>query len=507
MRSKSAAFPRYRPRMLTLPMIAATSALLVLANLSDDVLRRGGDARVAIANLRFDVSESADGEPVFGFWNMSYGWPLRWHQYVHALTPGPSGVIAWRYSAIRLVGNVAMWLIMLAAPAAACEGLLRRFRPRFRWSLRSMMVAVGVVAVLFGWFAVARERAIVQDPLIARHPYIWLEQRGPKWLDLVGADRYFRTVIGANLFTSAIDARHDAQVEESLKQLKRLPKLQYLFVEIEHLTPHMAATLGDALVDAPQLRVLSIELSSSVSHTEEEWMSSECLASVGQLSQLEHLHLERMRLAGDSLACLAGLVNLKTLSMEDVSPSVDHRAPEAHLLKGMPALPRLEALDLRGSEIDDHDLRQLAVLPRLKSLNLSYTNVASAGPSELAHLDSLEELTIDSNAVSAKGIESLQALKRLKTLHIYQDYRPRGQVSLALETVVPPDEREDFLRALRDLRQSKPGIVIDGDGDALHWPGQRIIPSCYKTIHDLQHPWAHKFLDDWKVGNGELQRR
>lgn len=323
-----------------------------------------------------------------------------------------------------------------------------------------MMVAVGVVAVLLGWFAVARERAIVQDPLIARHPYIWLEQRGPKWLDLVGADRYFRTVVGANLFRSAIDGRHDAQVEESLKQLKRLSKLQYLFVEIEHLTPHMAATLGDALLDAPQLRVLSIELSNSVWHTDEEWMPPECLASIGQLSQLEHLHLEKMPLAGDSLACLAGLVNLKTLSMEDVSPYVDRRTPEAHLLRGMPVLPRLEALDLRGSEVDDRDLRHLVVLPRLKSLNLIYTNVTSAGLAELVHLESLENLTIDGEIVSAEGLESLLAMKRLNR-----------------------------------------------DGDTFHWPGQRIIPSCYKTIHDLQHPWAHKFLDDWKAGNGELQRR
>jgi hypothetical protein len=326
---KPGTFSRYRPRLLTLVVLLAIATIIALANLTGDISRRDGrfpnvlseDAPAILAELHFDPRAAADSEGAYGFWNMSYGWPFLWRQFVFVFTPGPSGGIGWRHSGGRLAANIAVWLVILAAAGGACELLLRRYRPRLRWSLRSMLAAVGLAAALCGWFAVARERANVQDPLIASHGYLWLEQWGPGWLRLVGADRYCRRIVGASLTLAAPDDRHDGKVEEFLKRLPRMRSLRYLFVGVEHLTPGMDDAFTRALRDAPQLRVLSIEGSPSVGHTDEERVSRKCLAAIGQLTELEHLGLERMRLDGDALACLAGLTKLKTLRLDKCSPT------------------------------------------------------------------------------------------------------------------------------------------------------------------------------------------
>lgn len=369
MRLRSDAFAHYRPRLLTLFVLGAATAVIVLANLSDDIRRRGGNRDVTfiftedlpkvLAKLPFDARKSTESDRAFfGLWNMSYGWPFLWRQFIVVLTPGPSGGIGWQHSAGRLAANIAIWLVILAAAGGTCEWLLRRYRPRLRWSLRTMLASVVLAAVLCGWFAVARERANVQDPLIALHPSLWLEQWGPGWLRLVGGDRYCRRIVGASLTVAAPDDRHDGKVEEFLKRLPRLPNLKYLFVGVEHLTSAMDDAFTRALRDAPQLRVLSIEGSLSFGHTDEERVSRKCLAAIGQLTELEHLSLERVRLDGDDLACLAGLTTLKTLRLDNVQPYP--RSQEAHLLRRLPELPRLQTLDLESSCVRDDDLRFFA---------------------------------------------------------------------------------------------------------------------------------------------------
>lgn len=509
MRLKLIKLWRFRPRLLTLALLAIIAAMIVLANLTDEISRRGADAvgkPVHFSLLEAGPIDSNRG--FYGMWNVSYGWPLRWRQYILGLSPGPSGLLGEFYSAGRLAWNFAIWFVLLAAPGAGCEWLLRRYRPRFRWSLRTMLAGVCLSAALCGWFAAARNRANLQDAVIENKNHVWVERWGPKWLELVGADRYRRKLFGAKLDLTLgltdelkVDEEDFQRKEELLKLLARLRDLQYLFIEVDDHSPGLV----DALSSLRQLRVLSIHRDDGLCYyygqrfsQEDKRMSHECLAAIGAMHELEYLSLRGMPTASESLACLAGLTNLKSLDLQ-VNHDADGEASDAPLLSRLPALPCLEAVDLESSYVGDRGLRYLSVLPRLKTLNLNWTSVIEydladlprlkfdAGLADLARLELLEEAAVMGDMSSATGLESLLILKHLKKLHVGGPYIARHPTA---ELTLDDGEKEYVLqveadrcrRALDALRQANPGIVIDGNVDALEWPGELLVPAEYETL-------------------------
>jgi len=194
MRPSFEAVWRFRPRMLTLVLLIFVAATIVLANLSFGTGSNG--------SLK----------------HKSYGWPLIWHRYV---TDGWR-TIGWYWSASRLAANLAIWLAMLAATAGVCGWLLRRYQPRFRWSLRTMLAVMGLMAASFAWFATARDRANLQDPIIEAlrrpEPAVAVKRRGceslqvdnntecarsPQWL-LSGAGRSGSTFSESTVFDAGL---------------------------------------------------------------------------------------------------------------------------------------------------------------------------------------------------------------------------------------------------------------------------------------------------------------
>jgi Leucine-rich repeat (LRR) protein len=452
MRRTFAAIARYRPRALTLLVLLAVAALIALANLSFD-LANGPDG----GDLRY-------GGPR----NMSYGWPWIWRRYTFMHNHSGDGLNggallhACDSTVSGLAGNVAMWLATLAAVGGACEWLSRRYRLRLRWSLRSMLVAIGLVAALCGWFAAARQRADLQDSLIAEiKGRVWVERWGPKWLDLIGADRFRRRIIGAELDSTQMSPQGDKAVEEMLQRLRRLPDLQYLFIDVDRLAPGLA----DALSGISQLKRLSIKQHEGLydDDDEERRISHQCLAAIGRLTQLEELSLNSIHIEKEDLPCLADLARLKSLNFTEVSSF-----GEQPLFTCLPPLPQLERIDLSMSDIRAEDLHHLAILPRLKVLDLTSADFGpDAGLADLASLKSLEDLTIGRANASAAGLELLARIKRLHALHINTGIfdKGAGPVRLPLDggntLGVAESEADHFRRAFQSLRQSSPGIIID----------------------------------------------
>ena len=487
MRLRLGFLSRYRPRALTVVMLLFVAALIALSNLS------------------FDTGEYSQGavNPSGTYVYRSYGWPVVWHRYIlyETYNNASSRTVSWHYGGARLAANLSLWLCMLIAAAAASEWLQRCYPPRLRFSLRGMLAAVALIAVFCAWFVVARQRADVQEPLIAeitaRDGSVMFERWGPQWLDLFGIDPLRRRIIGLEFKTYfGISEEEDAAEEAFLERIGRVSDLQYLFVETNQATPGLAEALGEMR----QLRALSLDASDNSERGKRSLDA--CLSAIAQMHELEHLYLMNASIHGERLAALEGLTKLKWLSLQFCDEPTD----EATLFERLPVLPRLETFEALGLDISDRDLPRLAALPRLKALNLESTKVTAAGLAKLAALDSLEELKIESQWATPAGLASLKALKHLKKLHVDKYYwgsakedesAPgkdaggshgpfRGSsvksVWVRLDhggeapangspeafVSVPEAERDARLKAIQTLRRTLPGLAIDSDHSAIH---------------------------------------
>jgi len=489
---------QYRPRLLTVVVSLVIAGIVILANLS----------------FERDVAGR--------FYIKSYGWPVIWHRYVmhrvaHIVLAEQT--IGWHYSRGRLAVNVALWIMILFAPGAGWEWLLRRHRPSFRWSLKAQLAAVALAAAVCAWFASARRRADIQDAVIAEldgaardalpdpmYHTVSVERWGPKWLDLVGADRYRRRVVAVNLSSSMTFWPRRPADEQLLARVARLPDLRCLSFEVDHVSSAMSKALNDmrrlqrltimrkasdgepppianallppigkmTLLCELELRAVALDeksvaglaslksLSVAGPFADQDgaarlWDTS--LGAVGKCGQLEHLSLWHVRIHGESLASLRGLKNLRTLSLwlqGEVNPFLRH----------LPLLARLESLTLAGEDFGDDDIEFLSRLACLKSLRLENTSVTPAGLKKLTSLDSLEEITLDGSyqprcRLSA-ALDSLQGIRSLARLHLGYI---SGEAELALDdgafVTVPRDDVDAARRSLSALREARLGIVVD----------------------------------------------
>lgn len=458
------------PRPTTLLLVILVSVLFLLSNLSCDAFpeRRLG-----------------------AYGQFSYGWPWLWYRHFNFATMTALLRVS-DYSAAALAGNVAVWLATLAASATGWQWLLRRYQPRLRWRLRTMLAAITLVAALCAWYVTAQDRARQQGAVLASiggDDNVYSERFGPKWLDFFGADPLRRRIVAAVV--------HPGQMNDDVfKQLARLHSLRllditpHLYQQPFEFTPSMAASLGEMR----QLRALNVS-TVDFGFDHPRAATRECLAAIGKLTQLKRLRLQIWEESNDDLKHLAGLTNLKMLTLE-IFPHTPfgnlkeaEGEEESRTLARLPVLPKLEMLDLQEEEIGDEDLGRLASFPRLKSLNLSVTYISEAGLEKLAAVESLEEIAIDEIIATAAGFKALANIKRLKTVHISTSegfdesdeeklmrraelFEPDPAaneeptlVKLALDNggqlAVLSFEADGLRRAIEALRQTHPGIVID----------------------------------------------
>ncbi len=443
---------QWRPRLVTLLILMFVSAPIVLANLNFDVLHIGPTASRSV-----------------------YGWPLIWYWHVDQ-SVGFSFSQAWDFSASALAANLMLWILTLGVVGITSEWLMRRCWPQSCFSLKTLLGGVALAGVLCACYAAARNRAQMQDEVIAligNNRNVYFERWGPKWLDLIGADRFRRRIVAARVDQEDLN-------DELFERLGRLPDLRFLDIDPYRyhgpfvFAPGTAAALGEMR----QLRMLSVNcMNDSV---EARHATYQCFAAIGKLNQLERLRVHNLEEGGDDLSHLAALTNLKTLALDFCSFSDDDyeeraRNGDASTLANLPILPCLETLELSGCELGDENLGRLACFPRLTALNLSDSSVSDTGLMKLAPLESLEELAIDEYMATPEGLEALVTLKSLRAIHIAGIAANRidgvnadatiSRATLALddgrEWVVLSSEFPGLHSAIAALRESHPGIVID----------------------------------------------
>lgn len=492
MRLQIRALWRLRPRFLTLVIFFDVTALIVLTNLSKEVHDATNVANEDLRNA--------------GLKTVAFGWPLTWHRFIELSTPALGGAVAWQWNALRLTGDVLAWIAILSACVSVCEWQSRRNPLRLRWSLRSMLAAISLLAAFTAWFAMARNRARLQDPLIdeieGRDGRVWVHRSGPKWLDVVGADRFRRQITAVDVEES----NENGDIGNLLQRLAHVRTVRSVFIWSDHVTSVMAEALGDM----PQLRVLSVEQQSFGENDLQ--VSQNLFAAIGRMNHLEHLDVSGLKVDSECLAHLAPLTNLKSLGLSFISLE-DPIGRDEPLLARLPALPQLESVYLNCSEIGDRDIDYLAALPWLKSLSLDVTSTTDKGLAKLAFLETLEELSIDGDMETPQGLTAIAAVKGLKKLHLNDLFR-RSQSHIGSEPqkfsqeirkygeTTSASERGDQLRAaeakagaawqaLESFRQSHPGIVVDSIHESLGWITAHKPRREYDTSanHPIEMPW------------------
>jgi hypothetical protein len=514
-------WPKRRPRAGTLLVVALVCTLIVLANLSSEA--------------------EAGGQ------RLDYGWPVIWYWHITSSFYAESD-----FGAGALIANYAVWLAMGCGTATGCEWLFGRYRPVLRWSLRTMMVATALAGALCALCAATRNRADEQDAAIdalGGDRHVYFERAGPNWLDVVGADRFRRSVVGAYV-------DQERATDDVFQRLARLRSLRFL-----DISPYLyeepfcfSASMAAALADMRQLHMLNVNCRGN-NLRESRHAARECLAAIGKLTQLERLHLKIWETNCRDLASLGGLSKLKTLSL-DILPFPDwqdadvdepdsdgqlgwpaHGEPVDHgpevgdndavgpIVANLKVLPRLEELQLRAWQVGDEDVGRICSFTALKSLDLRWTSVTCAGLSELAPLESLQELAIRQRAATAAGFAALAKLKSLSAVHIYGSVsRRRGSMNaeqrsypatraaaasihsgasdpakLALddasELQLPAGELQATRSALESLRRSHPRIVIDADYAEFHQRSSLEAPwhlSDQAELNSFMHRWLNE---------------
>jgi hypothetical protein len=456
MSSKFAKLARYRPRIATLLACAAVAAPTILANCCP---RKPSQPALVVFVMEVD-----------------YGWPLIWcRRSYDSAKPRPWNLV--RCSLPALAGNLGILLAMSAAVGIPCEWRLRRHPLRWNFSLRTLIMAVGILAAFFTWCAALRHRADLQDSLLADlkdeevRVDFEFERWGPQWLSLVLPDRFRRRVVQADLWEP------DAGV---LQRLAQLPNLRALVVPGRDWTRLSASVLGEM----QRLRNVWV---AAWHDKHDESSVDEVVGAIVKIQRLEVLRLDGVAITNDRLRRLSNLTHLKALQIHPnyslAELEEERRKPMGSsdkwpALAGLPILPRLEAIGFHWSLVYADDIRRLAALPRLKALDLTYCTFADdAAFAELASLVSLEELAIGPIAPSAQFLESLASLKRLKRLHfdipLYLgggEWKPPFAPAATLpldgdaKIFVRESEADRCRRALLALRRSNPRIKIDNAG-------------------------------------------
>ncbi len=137
--------------------------------------------------------------------------------------------------------------------------------------------------------------------------------------------------------------------DASLSSIVKLKRLNFICIEAGGLTSVGLARFKEL----PQLTELTL--------CDAEFSEEEATALRG--TGIEHLNLSRARFSTEGFALLAGMPNLKSLS-------VSHTNMEDEHVEGISAIKHLEALDLTENMLTDRSLEYVAQLPRLKKLYL-----------------------------------------------------------------------------------------------------------------------------------------
>jgi hypothetical protein len=313
-----------------------------------------------------------------------------------------------KFSTFLLVADVVFWLVVFGVSWQVLSRWWHRNGCRFRFSLRALLIATGILAVGAGWLS-HHYRLWLRDQAFAQHPKVitYPGYCGPGWLQRlwpVEKLTIFWRTIGINL-------GHDFLTEEEAR-----------FVSSElRVMPH----------------VLSIDAGA-------------------------HIVLQTpdgTEIGAPLITPAHGFDAVALNSIEEVSiaPS-DYVIIDEETLKVFGKLPRLRMLDVSSCMITDEGLLHLSDSQSLKSLDVSYTAITDAGVHNLRHLRKLKRLELSNTIVTDEACNTLAQLTSLVELELFEcpNITDRGARRLLelpnLRGVgLPPNISEEVAEEINDI--------------------------------------------------------
>jgi Leucine-rich repeat (LRR) protein len=263
-------------------------------------------------------------------------------------------------------------------------------RPRLRFSLLTLLIAITVLSLWLGWqtFLANRQKAAVDaigdaegivifaDDSRTSAPVPNSEQQafGERLRESIGLD-YFRTAKTVDFATN-----------NGRRRRTREPKVTQQSLD------HIAS-----LVDLETLEL---------SHN--ETIDDDALSQLSGLQKLKTLYLYHTSVEGPGLAHLVALPKLESLSLSR-TPLRDEG------LKPIGEIGQLRWLQLEHTQITDDGLAHLSRLQKLTDLSLAQTDISDVGLNQLESLTQLAELNLTHTNITAAGVERIrQVLPRCK---------------------------------------------------------------------------------------------
>jgi hypothetical protein len=298
-------------------------------------------------------------------------------------------------------------------------------RRRLRWyqfSLRTLLIAVTLIACACSWFTVQIQRADQQYDAAEilshfgysveydyEYPREWGQTKSPpapEWiLNLVGEDFIY-----------------------NVHAVGEYPNYSFIRPPNETHPPVMTDADMEVFQHLPRLRILRLQnnLGDSAQLTDDGIFNLE------SLKLLETLDLSGTAITDAGLAHIEGLEELRTLRLADTKIT---DLGLGHLT----GLGRLCSIDLSRTAITDAGVIQLQHMPQLHELFLSNTRITDDGVEHLKCLKDLEVLCVDHAAVTDAGLTHVRELKKLKRISLY-------------DTKITPSGVEELQRAFPELK-------------------------------------------------------
>ena len=180
--------------------------------------------------------------------------------------------------------------------------------------------------------------------------------------------------------------------------LGNLSNLEYL-----HLgTNNLSDGIPDALGNLSSLEYLSLDFNA---------LSGEIPSSLGNLSNLETLGLGDNALSGEIPSSLGNLSNLETLNL-------DFNDLSGEIPSSLGNLSNLERLQLWGNGLSGEIPLSLSNLSNLEGLYLGDNDLSGGIPGALGNLSNLKYLFLSRNCLSGEIPSSLGNLSNLETLNL-----------------------------------------------------------------------------------------